>query len=115
MKLRTRAEQAKQDEYPEDLLTEVLRKGARDLLAQAVEEEVTAFLPRMLIFVMTRDATCLYSMAIYPTAPFKPALGASRSEDDESAINGRFRRPTTFSLPLRSCLAIFDGVRAWRS
>ena len=44
MKQRTRAEQKNQDEYPEDPLTEVLRKGARDLLAQAVEEEVLAFL-----------------------------------------------------------------------
>jgi len=44
MKQRTRVEQKNQAEYPDDPLTEVLRKGARDLLAQAVEEEVLAFL-----------------------------------------------------------------------
>ncbi len=31
-------------EYPEDPLTEVLRRGSRQLLAQAVEEEVEGFL-----------------------------------------------------------------------
>ena len=44
MNQRNRAEQKNQDEYTEDPLTAVLRKGARDLLAQAVEEEATAFL-----------------------------------------------------------------------
>ena len=44
MKQRTRVEQQNQDEYPADPLTEVLRKGARDVLAHAVEEEVLAFL-----------------------------------------------------------------------
>jgi transposase-like protein len=44
MKQRNRAEQKNQEEYTEDPLTAVLRKGARDLLAHAVEEEVTAFL-----------------------------------------------------------------------
>ncbi len=44
MNQRTRAAQKNQDEYTDDPLTEVLRKGARDLLAQAVEEEATAFL-----------------------------------------------------------------------
>jgi putative transposase len=44
MKKRSRVEQKNPDEYTEDPLTAVLRKGARDLLAQAVEEEATAFL-----------------------------------------------------------------------
>ena len=45
MNERSSAEQQKpDDEYTEDPLTEVLRQGARALLAQAVEEEVTAFL-----------------------------------------------------------------------
>lgn len=44
MKKRSRAEQKNPDEYTEDPLTAVLRKGARDLLAQAVETEATAFL-----------------------------------------------------------------------
>jgi len=45
MKKRSSVEQKKpDDEYTEDPLTTVLRKGARDLLAQAVEEEATAFL-----------------------------------------------------------------------
>ena len=44
MKQRTRVEQKNQDEYPEDPLTAVLQKGARDLLAQAVEEEAATLL-----------------------------------------------------------------------
>ena len=44
MKERSRDETRKPDEYVEDPLTEVLRQGARDLLAQAVEDEVTVFL-----------------------------------------------------------------------
>lgn len=44
MNKRSRAEQNNPDEYTEDPLTAVLRKGARDLLAQAVETEATAFL-----------------------------------------------------------------------
>jgi putative transposase len=44
MKKRSRTEQKNPDEYTEDPLTAVLRKGARDLLAQAVETEATAFL-----------------------------------------------------------------------
>lgn len=44
MKKRSRVEQKNPDEYTADPLTAVLRKGARDLLAQAVEEEATAFL-----------------------------------------------------------------------
>ncbi len=45
MKKRSRTEQKNpDDEYTEDPLTAVLRKGARDLLAQAVEIEATAFL-----------------------------------------------------------------------
>ena len=44
MKERSSDETRKPDEYVENPLTEVLRQGARDLLAQAVEEEVTAFL-----------------------------------------------------------------------
>jgi transposase-like protein len=44
MKKRSSVEQKNPDEYTEDPLTAVLRKGARDLLAQAVEEEARAFL-----------------------------------------------------------------------
>ena len=44
MKERSSEEQKNPGEYTEDPLTEVLRKGARDLLAQAVEDEVTVFL-----------------------------------------------------------------------
>jgi len=45
MNERSSTEQAKPDnKYTEDPLTEVLRQGARELLAQAVEDEVTAFL-----------------------------------------------------------------------
>lgn len=44
MNQRTGVEQTNQDEYTEDPLTAVLRKGARDLLTQAVEAEARAFL-----------------------------------------------------------------------
>ncbi len=44
MKQRNRVEQKNQDEYADDPLTAVLRKGARDLLTHAVEEEVRDFL-----------------------------------------------------------------------
>jgi len=44
MKERNVVEQTNQDEHTEDPLTAVLRKGARDLLTQAVEEEARAFL-----------------------------------------------------------------------
>ena len=44
MEERTRTEEKKPREYSEDPLTEVLRNGARELLAQAVEAEVTVFL-----------------------------------------------------------------------
>lgn len=44
MRKRSSVEQKNPDAYLEDPLTAVLRKGARALLAQAVEEEATAFL-----------------------------------------------------------------------
>ena len=44
MAKRSSAEQKKPDGYTEDPLTEVLRVGARDLLAHAIEAEVQAFL-----------------------------------------------------------------------
>lgn len=44
MKQRNFGAQKNQDEYTEDPLPAVLRKGARDLLAHAVEEEARAFL-----------------------------------------------------------------------
>jgi len=44
MNKRTSAEQKNPGESTEDPLTEVLRQGARKLLAQAVEDEVTEFL-----------------------------------------------------------------------
>jgi hypothetical protein len=45
MNERSRKEKKHPGEYTEDPLTEVLRKGARELLAQAVvEDEVTTFL-----------------------------------------------------------------------
>ncbi len=44
MNQRNVVEQTNQDEYTEDPLTAVLRKGARERLTQAVEEEAQAFL-----------------------------------------------------------------------
>ncbi len=51
-----------------DPLTDILRKGARDLLARAIEAEVTNFWPRMHICPTHEVANGLCATAIFPSA-----------------------------------------------
>jgi hypothetical protein len=52
MKERSSEEMKKPDEYVEDSLTDVLRQGPRDLLAQAVVDEGTVFLATHAFFIL---------------------------------------------------------------
>ncbi len=116
MKERSSAEQQKpDDDYTEDPLTEVLRQGARALLAQAVEEEVTAFLATHAHIRDAQGRHMIVRNGHLPERTIQTGIGASRSEAGESAINGRFRRPIGLRLPLRSCPGISGGARVWRS
>src|SRR5512132_136759 len=66
------------DDRAEDPLTEVLRHGARRLLAQAIEAEVATFLEATPIWSMRRAAGVWSATASCPSAPSRPASARCR-------------------------------------
>jgi len=90
MKERSSAEQKKPaTEYTDDPLTEVLRQGARDLLPQAVEEEVTGFLAEHTKVRDARGRQMIVRNGHLPERMIQTGIGVVAVQ----APRGRDRRP----------------------
>jgi len=97
----------------DDPLTNILRSGARRLLAQAVEMEAEAFLTAMKDLKLPTDATALSGMATVRFARSRRGSAPSTSAARRSAIVGLTRMARKSALPRLSCRGGRAVRRAW--
>src|SRR5215218_10416774 len=93
----------RQPDTIDDPLTDILRAGARKLLAQAIEIEAEAYLASMRDLKLPDGRERLVGMAMAPSARSRPASGRSQSAGSRSVIAGPRVMRTASAFPRPSC------------
>ena len=97
----------------DDPLTEILRSGARRLIAQAVEAEFDAFVAFMPPSRSPTGASASFGMGMIRFARSRPGSGRSKSKSPRPAIVGLRTPPRAFVFHRRSCRNGRGGRKAW--
>ena len=100
--------------FQDDPLTEVLRAGARELLAQAVEAEVAEFLEGHATLVDDRGRRRIVRNGHLPERLIQTGIGPVDVRQPLSGIGEPARVPAPSGSRRRSCRAICAAPRAWR-
>lgn len=96
----------------EDALSEVLREGARQVLAWAIEAEVAAFLERFQTEKTPEGVSRVVSNGRLPSRTIQ--IGTGDIEVSVPRVRDRAGPERTASV-LRFCRRIFGAPRRWRS